>query len=143
SIQIPLMIRWRGHVEPGSVDDRLVANLDLAPTLLDAAGVAAPRGLDGSSLFGDARRKRLLIEQWGDEETYVPTMASLRTDRYQYVEYYGRGGRVVARQYYDLEADPWQRRNLLGDGDPSNDPEVRALSDRLRGDRRCARESCP
>lgn len=143
SIQIPLMMRWAGHLEPGSADDRLAANLDLAPTLLEAAGVSAPRGLDGYSLFGDRRRDRLLIEQWADEETYVPTMASLRTDDYQFVEYYdGRGG-VVAREYYDLAADPWQRRNLLGDPVTGNDPDVRALARRLRADRRCRGSSCP
>jgi arylsulfatase A-like enzyme len=143
SIQIPLMIRWRGHVEPGSVDDRLAANLDLAPTLLDAAGVAVPRGFDGSSLFGDATRDRLLIEQWGDEETYVPTMAALRTDTYQYVEYFGRQGRVVAREYYDLVADPWQRLNLLGDADRANDPDTGALARELRRARRCSGTTCP
>lgn len=143
SIQIPLMIRWAGHVEPGSVDERLVANLDLAPTLLEAAGVDVPRGFDGSSLFGQSSRDRLLIEQWADEETYVPTMAALRTDRYQYVEYYGRGGRLVAREYYDLEDDPWQRRNLLGDGDARNDPDVRSLARRLGADRRCRGTGCP
>jgi hypothetical protein len=83
-----------------------------------------------------------LIEQWRDEETYVPTMAALRTDRYQYVEYYA-GGRVIARQYYDLARDPWQRRNLLGDDDAGNDPDTVALSRRLRTDRRCAGSRCP
>ncbi|HYO61293.1 MAG TPA: sulfatase/phosphatase domain-containing protein, partial [Actinomycetota bacterium] len=143
SIQIPLMMRWAGHVEPGSVDDRLAANVDLAPTLLEAAGVELPARLDGMSLLGDETRDRLLVEQWADEETYVPTLASLRSDDFQYVEYYGEGGRVVARAYYDLAADPWQRRNLLGDDDPGNDPDVRALTRRLRRDRACAGEGCP
>ncbi|MDQ3915082.1 MAG: sulfatase [Actinomycetota bacterium] len=144
SIEIPLMIRWPGRLEPGSADDRLAANLDLAPTLLEAAGGDAPATFDGLSLLGTATRRRLLVEQWGDEETYVPTMASLRTDAYQYVEYYAPGGRrVVARQYYDLEKDPWQRRNLLGDDDESNDPDVGALSRRLRADRRCSGAACP
>lgn len=143
SIQIPLMIRWAGHVEPGSVDDRLAANLDLAPTLLEAAGVPAPNSYDGVSLLGAGTRERLLVEQWGDEETYVPTLASLRTDDYQYVEYYDRAGTVVAREYYDLEADPWQRRNLLGDATTRNDPVVRALARRLREDRSCRGARCP
>ncbi|MDQ4024549.1 MAG: sulfatase, partial [Actinomycetota bacterium] len=144
SIEIPLMIRWPGRIQPGSADDRLVANLDLAPTLLEAAGVELPDELDGMSLLGSATRRRLLVEQWADEETYVPTMASLRTDRYQYVEYYAPGGRgVIARQYYDLERDPWQRRNLLGDDDESNDPDLGALSRRLRADRRCSGAECP
>ena len=144
SIQIPLMIRWPGEIEPGSVDDRLVANLDLAPTLLDAAGVETTRAFDGRSLFAEGARRRLLIEQWADEETYVPTLASLRTDDYQYVEYYTpRGRRIVGRAYYDLAADPWQRRNLLGDDDPANDPNVAALSRRLGADRDCDGASCP
>ncbi|MFN2587484.1 MAG: sulfatase [Actinomycetota bacterium] len=144
SVEIPLMIRWPGRIEPGSVDDRLAANLDLAPTLLDAAGVDPPVVFDGLSLLGDRERRRLLIEQWGDEETYVPTMASLLTKAYQYVEYYAPGdSRVTARQYYDLAADPWQRRNLLGDGSKQNDPYVAALSRRLRADRRCGGQACP
>lgn len=144
SIQIPLMIRWAGHLEPGSADDRLVANLDLAPTLLEAAGVPPPKGgFDGFSLLGPHERDRLLIEQWADEETYVPTLASLRTDDYQYVEYYDGSGHVVAREYYDLAADPWQRRNLLGDADGVNDPDVRALARRLRADRSCRGATCP
>ncbi|MDQ3957739.1 MAG: sulfatase [Actinomycetota bacterium] len=143
SIQIPLLLRWPGEVEPGAIDERLVANLDVAPTILEAAGLGSGGELDGTSLLAARSRERLLIEQWGDEETHVPTMASLRTDSYQYVEYYGRGGRVVARQYYDLRADPWQRRNLLGDNDPTNDPEIRPLSRRLRADRACSGAACP
>ena len=143
SIQIPLLMRWPGELEPGSVDDRLAANLDLAPTLLEAAGVGVPPGLDGMSLLGGELRERLLIEQWADEETYVPTMAALRSDDYQYVEYYGPGGRVIGRQYYDLQADPWQNRNLLGDSSRANDPDAGALSRRLRRDRSCAGAGCP
>jgi arylsulfatase A-like enzyme len=143
SIQIPLMIRWPGRIDPGSADDRLAANLDLTPTLLEAVGAEAPE-LDGMSLLGASTRRRLLVEQWADEETYVPTMASLRTKTYQYVEYYAPGGsRVVARQYYDLARDPWQRRNLLGDDDEANDPNVAALSRRLRADRACRGAECP
>ncbi|MDQ3981835.1 MAG: sulfatase-like hydrolase/transferase, partial [Actinomycetota bacterium] len=142
SVQIPLLVRWPGHVEPDSVDDRLAANLDLAPTLLDAAGARLPDELDGTSLLGEQTRERLLIEQWADEETYVPTMAAVRTSDYQYVEYYA-GRRVVARQYYDLARDPWQRRNLLGDADLGNDPDVEALSRALGVDRRCRGRSCP
>jgi arylsulfatase A-like enzyme len=142
SIQIPLMIRWEGRVAAGSVDDRLVANLDLAPTLLDAAGVELPATMDGSSLFGGTTRRGLLIEQWADEETYVPTFRALRTDRFQYVEYY-ENGRVVARQYYDLVADPWQLRNLLGNGVTSDDPDVEMLSRALARHRSCSGASCP
>ena len=39
STRVPLLVRWPGRVEPGTRDGRLVANVDVAPTILDAAGV--------------------------------------------------------------------------------------------------------
>jgi arylsulfatase A-like enzyme len=142
SIQIPLMVRWEGRVAAGSVDDRLAANLDLAPSLLDAAGVEPPATMDGLSLFGDTTRRRLLIEQWADEETYVPTFQAIRGERFQYVEYY-EDRRLVARQYYDLATDPWQLHNLLGNGVRSDDPDVEKLSRELARHRDCSGRSCP
>ena len=85
-----------------------------------------------------------MLEFW--RVTRIPTWASLRTRRYQYVEYY-RDGKRFFREYYDLLRDPWQLRNLLRDGIRANDPEVAALSRQLRRDRRCAgttgRTACP
>jgi N-sulfoglucosamine sulfohydrolase len=50
STHTPLMVRWPGHVKPGSVDgDHFVSGIDLMPTILEAAGVARPSGMDGFS----------------------------------------------------------------------------------------------
>jgi hypothetical protein len=69
----------------------------------------------------------------------TPDWASIRTATSQYVEYYDPSRTVViAREYYDLVTDPWQNRNLLGDGDSSNDPDVASLSAQLAHDRGCA-----
>jgi N-sulfoglucosamine sulfohydrolase len=49
----PLIIRWPGHVEAGSVDDQtLVSSLDFFPTFCDVLGLPAPNDLDGMSLRG-------------------------------------------------------------------------------------------
>ena len=147
STQVPMMMRGPGRIEGGGVDDRLVANIDLAPTFLEAAGLEDEGdSIDGSSLLGDDwDRERLLLEGWGFGPMRLPTWASVVGTDYQYIEYYKgkRGRRVAAREYYDLASDPWELSNLLADDDPSNDPDVDALSDALAEDRACARSDCP
>ena len=142
SIQIPLLVRWPGHVEEDSRDDRLASNVDLAPTLLDAAGISLPDDppFDGHSLFGEMERERLLSQHSGLEERNMPPWASLITRQHQYIEYYDSIGAVTFREYYDLRADPWQLTNLLADGNLSTGPspaEQAVLSQRLRLDRLC------
>jgi arylsulfatase A-like enzyme len=141
SVQVPLMMRWPGHVPAGRSDDRLAANVDITPTVLAAAGLPAPAQppLDGHSLFGPERRPELLLEFAKDPVFPFPTWASLRTSRFQYVEYYAGDGRTVTdREYYDLLDDPSQLRNRLGDNDPANDPPTGLLSAELRRVRACA-----
>lgn len=52
-VHTPLVIRWPGKLQPGSVNDELVAFLDFAPTLLNLAGVAIPKHLQGRAFLGD------------------------------------------------------------------------------------------
>ena len=146
SVRIPLLMSWPGHVGGGAVDDRLVANIDLPATILDAGGIVPPEylNLDGFSLLSDQRRQRLLLEHWGLEEDGLSSWASIRTKRAQLVEYYGEDGNVETWEYYDLAADPWQLTNLLGNHGRAGDiPEAQALAEQLAKDRRCAGESCP
>jgi len=50
---------------------------------------------------------------------------------------------IAFREYYDRASDPWELQNLLVDGDPTNDPNVGALSAQLQADRGCSGASCP
>ncbi len=143
SIRIPLFVRWTGEVAADTRDERLAANVDVAPTVLEAAGVPIPHKVDGRSLLGPSRRKRLLLEHWADPDTPVPDWASLRTDAYQYVEYYAPSGALTYKEYYDLVQDPFQLTNLLGDTSEANDPDVWTLRRTLAKDRRCAGSACP
>jgi extracellular sulfatase Sulf len=87
-VRIPFLVRGPG-VEPGTVVDDIVLNIDLAPTFLDIAGVEAPPHMDGRSvlpLFLNSKRKRLrwpdtfLIESSGRRETpYLDAKARTRT----------------------------------------------------------------
>ena len=64
STRIPMMMRWPGHVRRGRTTDRLVANIDVAPTLLEAAGTCAGAPT-ASSLLDPDRREALLLESRG------------------------------------------------------------------------------
>jgi arylsulfatase A-like enzyme len=153
NIKVPFMMRWPGHVPAHFMDNRIVANIDIAPTILDATGVipnpAYP--VDGRTLLGPASaRHRLLEEHYNDVARDNPAgnWASTRTNTFDYTEYYGSDGTTVTfREYYNLNTDPWELDNLLGDADPANDPDVTALSQQLAHDRACqgtvAPTACP
>jgi arylsulfatase A-like enzyme len=135
SIQIPLFARWDGHIPAGVVDNRLVANIDIAPTALDAAGITPATRMDGRSLLSGYRRDRMLTEYWLDGPSPVPDWASLLTSGGHYVEYYNSNGTVSFREYYDRKADPWELSNLRTP--PSG------WASQLHADRICKGAACP
>jgi arylsulfatase A-like enzyme len=144
SIRVPFLVRWPGHFLRHAKDSRIVANIDIAPTVLQATGVTPNPAypIDGRTLLGtDSHRQRLLTEYFiGTEFRGSPQgmWASTRTDTYQYTEYYGAdGSTVVFREYYNLRKDPWELHNLLGDATTLNDPNVAALHLQLAQDRVC------
>ena len=145
SVGIPLLMRWPGKVSRGSSDSRLAANIDIAPTVLDAVGLWRRRIRDGRSLLaGGWDRKWLLGEYSVGEHDPTPTWGSIFNEKYQYTEYYTSGSSTPTfSEYYDLEKDPWELRNVLGDGDPLNNPDVVKLSNRLAKEKHCRRSSCP
>ncbi len=146
AIEIPMLMRWDGHLAAGSIDDRLVGSVDLAPTILDAAGLSGrpDHELDGRSLLDTGwSRPRLIHEYWPSERSIRPRWASTHTEAYQYSEYYDENGSVIFSEYYDLVSDPWELTNLLADGNLLNDPDVSALSAQLAQDRTCAGSTCP
>ena len=148
SVRVPFFARWPGHLAPGTSDRRLVANIDVKPTVLDAAGFASDPAypMDGRSLLGAGRRGRLLTEYFFDEANApnIQTWAAIRTATYQYVENYNQpelnGG--TFREYYDLTTDPRMLTNLYSDGNANNDPPVGPLSSALAAARECSGADC-
>lgn len=144
SVQVPLYMRWPGHVLPGTTDERFAANIDIAPTALEAAGLVdrLPE-LDGRSLLQPSSRQRILLEYWEGDGTPLNTWASIRATDHQYIEYYDDNGTVIYREYYDLIEDPFQLENLLDNGSILDDPEWVTLSNDLEQMRNCAGATCP
>jgi arylsulfatase A-like enzyme len=146
SVKVPFVIRWPGHVVEKATDNRMVGNVDLLPSILDATGTNPPvlgYPLDGHSIFTSYARTESLTEFHTGYHDY-PSWASIRTPDWFYVEYYGSDDRTITfREYYDLATDPYQLTNLLKDGNAANDPDVPTLSARLAEYRTCAGTTGP
>jgi N-acetylglucosamine-6-sulfatase len=119
SIRLPLLVRYPRLVAAGSTPAQMALTIDLAPTILELAGVA-PRGMDGRSLLPVLRgekpawRTSFLVEYWSD--TVFPRVHrmgydAVRTERHKYVRYRELPG---MDELYDLAADPYELQNLAG-----------------------------
>lgn len=123
SIRMPLLMRYPPLVKAGTVRDEFALNIDLAPTLLELAGVSAPM-VDGRSLVpllngaGRDWRRSFLIEYYSDKVfPRVKQMGykAVRTERWKYIHYYELDG---MDELYDLTADPYEMKNII------NQPEA-------------------
>ena len=123
SIHIPLIIEGPGFNRSAGVPE-LVSQVDLAPTLLEAAGVTVPASMQGHSILPllDRRTEGWRNEVYFEMSEFV-TGRGLRTPQYTYAVMAPKrpGWRAVpsADQYveyilYDLAADPYQQVNLAG-----------------------------
>jgi arylsulfatase A-like enzyme len=139
SIGVPLYVGWAGHNQPDEKDDRLALNVDIAPTILDAAGAEPIEPMDGSSLLDSWDRSEILVEHWGEN---VPQWKSILTEDVQYIEYF-QDGALEFSEYYDFSDDPYQIENLLGNAFPGDDPDVSELSERLHEIEGCVGVTCP
>jgi arylsulfatase A-like enzyme len=142
SIRIPFLMRWPGRIPAGAADGQPAANIDVVATIMDAVGLTPDPQypLDGRSLLQQNARAKMFAESWPPRSR--GPWASVRTDRYQYIEYYADNGTVERREYYDLLLDPWQLTNLYQDRNPRNDPWAGALGDELRPLRTCVGQRC-
>jgi arylsulfatase A-like enzyme len=124
--RIPLIVRWPGHIAPGSVSPRLVQLHDIAHTLTDVLGLEPLAYADGRSLaplFQSPAR-----EDWEDEVLcafyggeFVYTQRMVITDRYKYV-FNG----FDYDELYDLVADPHEMHNVV------DYPSYRAVAGEMR-----------
>ncbi|MEM9479421.1 MAG: sulfatase [Verrucomicrobiota bacterium] len=133
SIRVPLLALCPSLFSPGTVVERTVANIDIAPTLLEAAGVAAPENMDGVSFLPLAKgeeipfREEVLYEYfWEPNYPQTPTMHALVTDDYKYIRYHGVWD---TDELFDLQKDPYETTNLAGD--PAQESRVIEMNARL------------
>lgn len=140
SVRIPFYMRWPGHVAQGAAPDRIVANIDVAPTIYEATGVQPSYVVDGRSLFQTMpQRDRILIEYTMEQVgLHAKSYSGLWSPFSKYTEY-----ETGFREYYETR-DRHELENLLHNGKPDDDPAIiPQLSAMLELYKNCAGASCP
>ncbi|MBI5283140.1 MAG: sulfatase [Candidatus Solibacter usitatus] len=118
SIRVPLIVQGPG-IARGRRVDLMTLNIDLAPTLLDLAGAAAPGAMQGRSLrpwlAGESPhwRGEWFYEHHFRNNGWIPSTEGVRTDRWKYTSYVEES--PVFEELFDLRADPLEERNLARD----------------------------
>ena len=131
--RIPFIVRYpAGSKNPGMKCDQLVLNVDLAPTLLDAAGVPVPESMQGRSFKAVLEnrdislRESFHLEYYKDFPYRVPEYDAVRTEKFLYVEY--RGGKKP--ELFNIQKDPRTLHNVIET--PEGKRALPGLQERLR-----------
>lgn len=131
-IRIPLLIRYPKKITAGFTSDEMILSIDLAPTLLQFAGLKPDEKMEGISLLplfngsNTSWRKSLLVEYYSD--TVFPRIdkmgyKAVRTERYKYIQYQDL---KEMDELYDLKSDPYELNNLI------NKVESKALLEEMK-----------
>jgi uncharacterized sulfatase len=128
---MPFIARWPGQAPAGTNSPALVSHIDVVPTMLDLFGLPTPTTLAGRSLLPVFRQPErevndAIFMEFGRYETDHDSFGgfqlvrAVRDDRYKLVI-----NLLTTDELYDLEADPFEMRNLIGSA------EHAAIRDRL------------
>ena len=117
SFRTPMMIRYPGVIKPGTKLNDYVMNLDIAPTCLDAAGVAIPKAIQGKSFLplltgkNVKAREAMYYHYYENGEHSVSPHFGVQTKSYKLIRFYKR---VNSWELYNLQKDPHDMHNLYG-----------------------------
>ncbi len=133
SIRVPMLMQCPDLFEGGTVVDKMIANIDVAPTVMEAMGLQKPPHMDGASFIELAQGKDvpwrdyfLYVYYWEKNFPQSPTVFSLRSDRYKYTTYYGLWD---TDEFYDIGADPMEQNNLIRN--PAFQQQAQDMENRL------------
>jgi arylsulfatase A-like enzyme len=135
SLKIPLLIRYPKEISKGGISDKMVLNLDFAPTFLDYAGIEIPDDMQGNSLRKILKGRK--ARRWRDAVYYhyyeyprgghdVKRHYGIRTPDYKLIHYYYD---IDEWELFDLKNDPHEMNNLYND--PEYQKEIVRLKEKL------------
>ncbi len=117
SIRVPMAIRWPGVVEPGTVVDQYVSNVDLYSSILGMLGISVPPAVlqDGEDFSPLLRGQKIpwtdaVYAQYDMHHFGLAFMRMIRTPKWKLVRFYFVNN---MDELYDLEADPHETTNLI------------------------------
>jgi arylsulfatase A-like enzyme len=120
SLRTPLLVKWPGKVEPGTVNTDLVSNIDFAETFLDIAQTEIPQDMQGKSLLPILEGNT--PQGWRNAHYYhyyehpsehdVRRHYGITTERYKLIHFYYD---LDKWEMYDLKKDPSEMHNIYGD----------------------------
>lgn len=119
SLRTPLVVRWPGVVKPGSIEGRIVSNVDFAPTFLEAAGFEAPADMQGRSMTSVLKgeppadwRKSFYYHFYEDKDSdhHVAKHEGVTNGKAKLIHFYTLG----EWELYDLEKDPHELSSVYG-----------------------------
>lgn len=133
SVRIPMLVWGPGIFKGGQIVEQMVQNIDIAPTLMECAGLKKAPQMVGESflplLLGKniPWRDKIFYEYyWEYDFPQTPTTFGVRTDRYKYIYYHGRWD---TNEFYDLQNDPNEIHNLIGS--PEHQESIKELNHEL------------
>ncbi|MGC6565772.1 MAG: sulfatase-like hydrolase/transferase [Akkermansiaceae bacterium] len=116
-IRTPIMVKWKGKIEPKMDKKTLVSAIDLAPTILKMCEVKVPAAMKGIDLRdGEALNKRDMIfgfdgahdiADWKKTTTNLETRYVVKGD-WKLLDNVGK-----PNELYNVSIDPWEKKNLL------------------------------
>ena len=134
SMRVPLLMKLPKRMQSaGRVVTDNVANIDIAPTILEAAGLETPSHMHGRSFWKilkgekvDWRKSFLYEYYWEWNYPQTPTIHALREGRFKFIRYHGVWD---TDELYDLENDPEELNNLIRD--PKYKDRIEKMKDEL------------
>ncbi len=117
SAKVPFLIRCPEMFKGNRTMEPMIQNIDVAPTILEVAGIQKPEYMQGQSILpllngGEVvwRDKIFYEYYWEYDFPQTPTMHGVRTNRYKLIRYHGVWD---TNEFYDLQEDPDEMNNLI------------------------------
>jgi arylsulfatase A-like enzyme len=133
SFRTPMLIKYPAAIQKPHRVNSFVLNLDIAPTLLDLAGIPIPADMQGASMKQllqkgkDANWRKEMYYSYYERSFGLTPHYGVRTDRYKLIHFYRD---IDSWEFYDLKKDPHEMKNLYNDGKYAK--KIDELKDRLQ-----------